>query len=85
MTGYRESEMVTICNDVRPNLVVPFVVHECTGYYDKSRPSWEDMKKLAIDVSRGPLKPVGFKTGAGFSTQVTLTQPADDDEDEFDD
>jgi hypothetical protein len=66
MTGYRESEMVTVCTEVNPNVVVPFVIHECTGYYDKNRPNWEQMQKLAIDVSTSPLKPVGFKIGAGF-------------------
>ena len=80
MTGYRESEMVTICGDVHPNVVVPFVIYECTGYYDKNRPSWKEMKELALDVTPSPLKPVGFKTGAGFAT-VTLTRPADEDED----
>lgn len=63
VTGYRESELITICDDVHPNLVLPFPVYECTGYYDKNRPSWEQMEKLAIDVVPGPLKPVGFKVG----------------------
>jgi hypothetical protein len=63
VTGYRESELITICDDVHPNLVLPFAVYECTGYYDKNRPSWEQMEKLAIDVVPGPLKPVGFKVG----------------------
>ena len=66
MTGYRESEMVTVCTDVHPNIVLPFVIHECTGYYDKNRPSWKQMEDLAIDVSTAPFKPVGFKVGAGF-------------------
>jgi hypothetical protein len=66
MVGYRESEMVTMCNDVHPNIVVPFTIYECSGYYDKNRPSWEQMEKLAIDVAPGPMKPVGFKTGLGF-------------------
>jgi hypothetical protein len=63
MTGYRESELVTMCNEVHPNIVVPFTIHECTGYYDKNRPTWEQMEKLAIDVTPGPIKPVGFKVG----------------------
>ena len=68
MTGYRESEKVTVCTEVHPNIVLPFVVYECTGYYDKNRPSWKQMKDLAIDVSTAPLKPVGFKAGTGFLT-----------------
>jgi len=66
MTGYRESEMITVCMNVGPNVVVPFNIYDCTGYYDKNRPSYDQMQKLAIHVSPGPLKPVGFKIGAGF-------------------
>lgn len=66
MTGFRESELVTMCRRVDPNIVVPFRVHECTGYYDKNRPTWQQMQKLAIHVSPGNPKPVGFKVGAGF-------------------
>jgi hypothetical protein len=66
MTGYRESERITICNDVHPNIVVPFIIYECSGYYDKNRPTWDQMEELAIDVSTAPMKPVGFKVGVGF-------------------
>jgi len=82
MTGYRESELVTMCNEVNPNIVVPFVIYECTSYYDKNRPNWEQMEKLAIDVVTTPMKPVGFKSSPGF-TQTTLVRPivTDDDDD----
>jgi hypothetical protein len=66
MTGYRESEMVTMCNEVDPNIVVPFLIYECTSYYDKNRPNWKQMEELAIDVTPAPFKPVGFKVGVGF-------------------
>jgi hypothetical protein len=79
MTGYRESESITMCNEVNPNIVVPFVIYECSSYYDKNRPNWEQMQKLAIHVTPGPLKKVGFKVGAGF------TSAAGDDLDEEDD
>ena len=85
MTGYRESEMVTMCDNVSPNIVVPFVIYECTGYYDKNRPSWKEMKDLALDVTPSPLKPVGFKTGVGSTTTVRLTHPPDEEDEEFDD
>ena len=61
MTGYRESEQLIICTDVHPNVVVPFTMYDCTGYYDKNRPSYDQMQKLAIDVVPDPLKKVGFK------------------------
>jgi hypothetical protein len=70
MTGYRESEQITICTNVVPNVVMPFKVYDCSGYYDKNRPSWEQMTKLAIDVTPSPIKPVGFKVGSGFLAEV---------------
>ena len=70
MTGYRESEQITICTGVHPNLAMPFKVYDCSGYHDKNRPSWEQMTRLAIDLTPGPIKPVGFKVGAGFMAEV---------------
>jgi hypothetical protein len=86
MTGYRESEQVTMCNAIHPNIVVPFLMYECSGYYDKNRPTWNQMQNLAIDVVTTPIKPVGFKSGPGF-TQTTLVRPnvADDDDENEDD
>ena len=77
MTGYRESEMITMCNDVHPNIVVPFLIYECTGYYDKNRPNWKQMEDLAIDVTPAPLKPVGFKVGVGFHEAAIARVRAD--------
>jgi len=85
MTGYRESEMVTICSWPQPNIVVPFNIHECTKYYDKNRPTWQQMEKLAIHVSPGNPMPVGFKVGTGFGeTTVRVVEDEDEtcDEDE---
>lgn len=85
MSGFRESELVTICDNVHPNIVVPFNIHECTGYYDKNRPSWDDMKKLAINVEpRSTFKPVGFKTRVGFHETVKVTVATEDDEEDDD-
>ena len=86
VVGFRESELITICDNVNPNLIVPFNVYECTGYWDKNRPSWDEMKKLAIRVEpNSTLKPVGFKTSAGFTQTTSVRVGADDDEDEYDD
>ena len=85
MTGYRESELITICDNVHPNLVVPFNIYECSGYYDKNLPSWKQMQDLAIHIEpASTLKPVGFKTGVGF-THTTSIRVGADDEDEYDD
>jgi hypothetical protein len=79
MTGYRESEMATMCNGVHPNIVVPFRIYECTGYHDRNKPTWLQMQKLAIRVSADKPKPFGFKVGAGFGQ--TTVQVAEDDND----
>ncbi len=78
--GYRESDLVTICDDVHPNIAIPFVVYDCTGYYDKNRPSWKQMEDLAITVTPAPLKPVGFKTGLMPAAKVTVGPQEDDDD-----
>jgi hypothetical protein len=62
VSGFRESELLVICNEVNPNLLVPFKVREGTGYLDRNRPSYDAMQKLAIDVEPcNSLKPVGFR------------------------
>lgn len=59
-----------------------FVMYECTRYYDKNRPTWNQMEKLAIRVEPGTLKPVGFKTGVGFDgPRVTVGAEDEDDDD----
>jgi len=70
-TGYRESDVLAFCTNTNPNFRVPFAVHECSEYYDKHRPDWEQMKKLAIEVA--PIR-VSKKT-KGFDVATTL-QPA---------
>ena len=80
MTGFRESELITICDNVHPNLVVPFNIYECTGYYDKNRPSWDQMEKLAIHVEPGRVKPRGFKAEPGFVQSTTIRVESDNDD-----
>jgi hypothetical protein len=61
--GYRESDLLAICTNTSPNVVLPFTVYECSSYADKHKPDWEQMKKLAINIQ--PLR-VSKKT-RGFS------------------
>ena len=83
MTGYRESDLLVICTNTSPNIVVPFVVFDCSEFNDKRKPTWDEMEKLAIEVE--PLR-VSAKT-RGFHA-VTTIQPVrvdpdvDTDEDE---
>ena len=84
LTGYRESEQLTMCTRVHPNIVLPFTVNTCTGYYDKNRPTYQQMQKLAIDVTPAPLKPVGFKVGLHETPSVRTRVNVDLDDDDFD-
>ena len=87
MSGFRESELLTICHNPDPYLTVPFNIYECTRYYDKNRPSYNQMQKLAIHVEPKTLKPAGFRTGLGFqeSVKVTVGTTDEDEDDEYDD
>jgi hypothetical protein len=78
ITGYRESERVVICNKTSPDMVVPFVVLECTSYLDKYRPDWEQMQKLAIDIQ--PVR-ISSRT-AGFGTLTDARSIRTDESDE---
>src|SRR3974390_2372580 len=68
VTGYRESDLFVICTYAEPNRVIPFAVRECSDYSDRNRPDWDQMKRLAIDLTAEvKRKPVaGFRT-AGFA------------------
>ena len=68
ITGYRESDVLVICTDSSPSRMVPFVVHECTEYWDRRRPDWEQMDKLALSFSEGARrKPTPGFSGSGFT------------------
>ncbi len=82
MTGYRESDRMVICNKTTPDMVVPFVMLDCTGFDDKHRPNWQQMEKLAIDIQ--PVR-VSART-RGFSaipeSRPVVVPDEDDEEDE---
>jgi hypothetical protein len=78
VTGYRESDLFVVCTNTGPNRVVPFAVRDCTEYQDRNRPDWEQMEKLAINLTttmRRNATP-GFR-GVGFATV-----PVNEDEEE---
>ena len=89
MTGYRESDVMVVCTNSNPAFKVPFAVHNCTEFFDKGKPDWEQMEKLAIEIepARAP-KTRGFnfseparpgKPGFGVATEDD-----NDNEDEWD-
>lgn len=84
IAGYRESDQLAICNYVSPNLVVPFVVHECTEFSDKFKPTFEQMSKLAIDIqpTRASARTAGFSTSEPLRPVRVGCPDEDEDEDE---
>ena len=78
VTGYRESDLLAICTNTDPNIVLPFTVYECSSYADKHKPSWEQMKNLAIHIR--PVR-VSAKT-RGFSAVTNRPAVTTDDQDE---
>ena len=82
VTGYRESDVLVFCTNTGPNFRVPFTVHECSEFQDKSKPDWDQMEKLAIQIQ--PLR-VSKKT-KGFNIDLNPgTKTPDSDEPEFED
>jgi hypothetical protein len=56
-------------------------VHECTEFWDRNRPGYDEMSKLALDFSDGRRKPVTGFRNSGF-TQIPVVAEGDDEEDE---
>jgi hypothetical protein len=65
--GYRESEVLVVCTNSSPALRVPFPVYECTGFWDRNRPDYDEMTKLALDFSDGRRKPIAGFRNSGFT------------------
>jgi hypothetical protein len=78
--GYRESDLMVICTNTNPNIIVPFTVYECSGYNDKHKPTYEQMKKLAVDF-----QPLRISKTKGFCAVETVHPVRQDDEDEDED
>jgi len=58
--GYLESELIQVCN-YGQTMTISFRVKTCSNHYDKGRPSWLEMQRLAIPLEpKKTLKPVGF-------------------------
>lgn len=80
-TGYRESDALVVCTNSTPARIVPFAVLECTAFWDRNRPSYEEMDKLAISMSNNPRRrpTPGFK-GAGFAAVPVVVEDEPEDE-----
>jgi len=79
--GYRETDVLVVCTNSSPARVVPFPVQECTDFWDRNRPSYVEMTKLALDFSACRRKPVaGFR--AGFTSPPFTVHEGDEDEED---
>ena len=65
--GYRESEVLVICTNSSPSLRVPFPVYECTGFWDRNRPDYEAMTKLALNFGGCRRKAIAGFRDSGFA------------------
>ena len=81
--GYRESDVLVICTNSSPARQVPFPVHECTEFWDRNRPGYVEMTKLALDFSDGRRKSIAGFRDSGFARVPLVTEgECEDDEDE---
>jgi hypothetical protein len=80
MTGYRESDLMVICTNTNPNIVVPFIINECSEYRDKNRPDYDQMEKLAINLQ--PVRVSAKTPGFSIGEPVFPVRVPDVDEDE---
>ena len=81
LRGFRESEEVVYCRVSYGRLLqVPFKVQECSSHMDRTRPTWEQMEDLAIDilpVSSIRAKPAGFRAEKGSEPAEASSAEAD--------
>jgi len=82
--GYRETDVLVICTNTNPNLKVPFPVHECSEFSDKSKPDWEQMEELAIDVNPAPTlkRTPGFRIAGVPARQPSVSRPFEDEDED---
>jgi hypothetical protein len=82
-TGYRECEVLVICTNSSPARVVPFPVYECTEFWDRGRPDYEQMERLALDFSQARRRPTpGFRDNGFARVPAIVKNDGEDDEDE---
>ena len=77
-SGYRETDVVVICTNPSPALLIPFPVRECTDFWDRNRPDWVSMQKLALNFNESRRKPTpGFRK-PGFA-KVSIPSVEDEE------
>ena len=80
LRGFRESEELTYCDFLTQPIVVSFQVRECSRYVHRSRPTWDQMEELAIEIRPSPtLKPAGFMFGDEADRDAAVAKVTDTD------
>lgn len=73
--GFRESEEVTYCDWLSRPTRVLFQVRECSRHEHKSRPTWDQMEELALEIRPSPtLKPAGFCKSEPSKSDVAVAK-----------
>ena len=80
LRGFRESEELTYCDFLTQPILVSFQVRECSRYVHRSRPTWDQMEELALEIRpSATLKPAGFcihhdSDGEGAPAEAAKTE-----------
>lgn len=75
LRGFRESEELTYCDFLNQPIVVSLQVRECSRYVHRSRPSWDQMEELALEIRPSPtLKPAGFCIAEDSDREAALAK-----------
>jgi len=73
--GFRESEEATYCDWLSQPTRVLFQVRECSRHEHKSRPTWDQMEDLALEIRSSPtMKPAGFCRSEPSTSDVTVAK-----------
>ena len=81
--GYRETDVLVVCTNSNPARLVPFPVYECTEFWDRNRPSYNDMTKLALDFSEAHRSVVtGFRSDRAEEKGPVRWPNTDEDEED---
>ncbi|MGB6689670.1 MAG: hypothetical protein WBE76_17680 [Terracidiphilus sp.] len=85
VVGYRESDVLVICTNPYPAMVVPFTVYECSDYSDRNRPSFAQMQRLALSFGNTRRRPTPGFRATGFASVASSEEGGCVDGDENED
>lgn len=75
LRGFRESEEVAYCDWLSQPTRVLFQVRDCSRHEDKSRPTWDQMEDLALEIRPSATnKPAGFCKSEPSTSDVAVAK-----------